>query len=120
VPKPVAADTLDDAPAERRFRLRGKPYHFVEISVAEYDRIEKLCLQVQEDGEDRINGPLRSNMLLQATCVEPKMTMERISGLPFALGNSLMSVINKMYYEIEKPVDMTESELEDEETKGEG
>lgn len=117
--KPIAADTLDDKPNERRFKLRTKTYRFVEIDVSAYDRIEKLCLTI-EDGTEKVDTMLRSNMLLAETCVEPKMTLERIAHLPFALGNSLMAVVNEMYYSIEKPVNMEESDLEDEETKGEG
>mgnify|MGYP004703848249 CR=1 FL=1 len=115
--KPVAADTLTDKPNVRRFRLRDKTYRFVEIDVSAYDKIEKMCLSI-EDGEEKINTMLRSNMLLAETCVEPKMTLERIAHLPFALGNSLMAVVNEMYYSIEKPVIMDET-LEDDE-KGEG
>lgn len=117
-PKVVSAATLDDQPAERKFTLRGKTYHFVEKDILEYDDIEKQCIETEADGTERINANLRSRMLLQATSVEPKMTLAQVTHLPFSLGNSLMAVVNEMYYTIEQPKVVEDNETDDD--KGEG
>ena len=114
----VSAATLDDQPTERWFILRGKKYHFVELDISAYDAIETNCTEIGADGTEKINVSLRSKMLLQATCVEPEMSLSKVTHLPFSLGNSLMAVVNEMYFTVEKPKTVEENEADDD--KGEG
>lgn len=118
MPKPVSAATLDETPHERKFKLRGVPYHFVELDIMAYDDLTRQAMEQGPDGET-INNKLHSQLLLVATCASPKLTLERVRKMPFSLANNLVGLMNEMYYSVEVPLTVDDDEEADE-AQGEG
>ena len=129
---PRAATALTPEFNEEVITLRGVEYRLRELSIGEYDGLVELATTKQtspitgRDEEEVDNTALLKFMVLKCV-IDPKLSAEKLAGLPMRAVLKLNQAVNRMHYgdepEEAKKKDIAEdedTEEEKEEPKGNG
>ena len=123
-PRSVSAADLDSTPFERKIALRGTVYRFRELSIGEYDDLQKKATTSKTNalGEDieTLDNTLLLRLMVLKCCISPKLSPDRLSEMSMAVVRRLNKLVNEMHFDDikEDKVEEEEDEAEDGEAKG--
>lgn len=81
----------------KKISLRGSKYTIRELTAGEYDD----CIRGATNGEDEVDTVLLAK-LMALKAVEPAMSDEEISKLPFRVWRAINRAVNELHYVAEE------------------
>ena len=87
---PLTADT-------KKISVRGTKYTIRELTAGEYDE----CIRASTNGEDEVDTVLLGK-LMALKAVDPKMTDDELSKLPFRVWRAINRAVNELHYVAEE------------------
>lgn len=121
-------------PATKTIEVRGQRFVIRELTIGEYDDLEKKATSKQPNPmnanapEIEVTDRTQLLRLMVLKCVvEPRLTAQKLSELPMRVALALNNTVNEMHFPDEKSaqadivdLDGEEEEEEEEAKKGEG
>lgn len=104
--------------SEQVVNIRGVDYKLRELSIGEYDDLQKKATVVRTShltGEDReeTDTVLLLRLMVLACVVDPKMTAEKFGAMPMRAAGKLNASVNRMHFDVEPDSDSPAETVEE-------
>ena len=107
-------------PATAAVEVRGQKYHFRELEIGEFDKLQKQATHEEVDGDGDMQEIVDNTLLLRLmvikSCVSPKMTADSVNSLGTRLYRALSVVVNDLHFSAEPIVQIRDEAPAEEET----